>query len=179
MSSTSNENKEHHLLFKYPIILASIEDTVSKHYEIADKYISHTIISFLSTKNIHLQIGNVDVMPDPYEKNPISLIALSVHDNQKLFTITSQFPKSWRNREIPFCGGSGHRVHLSNNHIWFEYEEDDDDYDDMTMFELPENEYAQMRTNYLLHAEIITRLSHQFSGKNLKVSTCLSLLQVT
>eukprot|EP01084_Bolivina_argentea_P144797 253968_1 len=166
MFCRTDEYTKYEWLFKYDIILASIEEILHEHYNITDKYIYHTILSFFSTKNIDIQIEHANVVP-PFDKHPISLSAFSMNTNKQIFTISSKFPKSWASRKVLFFAAHNYHVHLSNNHIWISYQEEQDLDSEFQIAN--QDVYAEFKTHYLLHAYItcntkptrVTRVSYR------------------
>eukprot|EP01083_Nonionella_stella_P223099 795481_1 len=130
--SCTLSDQANHLVFSYPIIYKALDESINTNFRLNHhQYVSHTIMSFLSSKNIHLipsRNVNVDTeWLDGPNASVVTLLAVSVHDNQPLFRISStlkDLPKSWtdpRERDSSGCCSASYALHVTGNHLWIEY----------------------------------------------------------
>eukprot|EP01084_Bolivina_argentea_P134871 237759_1 len=140
------------LLFSYQVIHKAIEDTINENFQLNNhQYIPQTIMSFLSTKNIHLipsRHVNIDI--DNNDRPMVELLAISVNNNQPLFTLSAKpkdLPLSWRQREV----------------------ESDEDFSDEEAWQNEDPSiYYEMQTHHLFHTQIIS--ANNISKKITRVS---------
>eukprot|EP01083_Nonionella_stella_P143888 448096_1 len=182
--SCTLSDQPNHLLFSYPIIYKALDESINANFQLSHhQYVSHTIMSFLSSKNIHLipsRNVNVDTeWLDGPNASVVTLLAVSVHDNQPLFRISStlkDLPKSWtdpteREDFSGGCGSASYALHVTGNHLWIEYEEGDECFSDEEAWNNEDpSVYYEMRTHHLFHSTIVpahnaptrlTRVSHR------------------